>query len=299
MPSEKSNRDIMMLPLAEILPGENPRQEFDQVCMSELMQSLKHQGLMQPIGVRKLSTGRFKLVFGTRRFMAAQKLGWDKIEAVEVTVDDEKDALLKTSAENVIRENISLPEQGRIFQVLLKKGLTSEQISIRMGCSKNFVMKALNAFNHIPKKYHDRITYGTRGQEKEEGTIPATVALAVYDIRKETKLTDQQVGALMDWASRTGINVVRTRTVGRLIAAGMPITKATEQVDFMKTITITFSMRIATIQKLQKKYKKPIHDIIYSYLERHSEFDIVTGEKLASERPREHVLRKKVKRRNK
>mgnify|MGYP002139264535 FL=1 len=268
----------MLIPIKEILPGDNPREEFDATAMAELMQSMKHSGLLSPVAVRQLPSGKYKLVFGHRRMIAAERLGWERIECIDVEVTDEKDALIKTSTENVIRENVSLPEQGRVFSALLKKGLTVEQIAIRMGCAKRFVQKAIESFNRIPKKYHDKITFGTRGLVgKSDGTISSTVALAAVEIRKDNKLTDSQVGQLMEWASRNGINVVKMRTAGKMIASGVEPKEAMKQVDYMKNVTILVTLKVATIQKLQKKYEMSIHDILYKYLEANDEFDLLTN----------------------
>lgn len=272
--SNGKEKSVLLVAVKDVLQGENPRQEIDPISMAELMQSMKHQGLLSPIGVRILSTGKYQVVFGHRRLMAAARLGWDTIEALVIDVEDEKDALLKTSTENVIRENISLPEQGRTFSVLLKKGLTADQIAVRMGCAKAFVLKALDAYGHIPKKFHDRITFGTRGQTEKKGSIPATVALAVVDIRKQNKLSEAQAEKLMEWAARTGVNVVKTRTAGHMIASGMPPAEAMEKVEYMKTITLSFSLEISKIQKLQKRFGMSIHDICYTWLEQNEALGI-------------------------
>jgi ParB/RepB/Spo0J family partition protein len=299
---QKNSKQVLLLPVADILLGDNPREQVDQVALAELMQSMKGQGLLSPIGVRRLElTGKLKVVFGHRRLLAAKRLGWDFIEAVLIDVSDEKDALLKTSTENVIRENVSLPEQGRVFELLLKKGLTSEQISVRMGCSKQFVLNALEAFNRIPKKFHDRITFGTRGtMDKGKGNIPATVALTAIDIKRNNKLDDAQTGALMEWASKNSIDNIRMRTAGKLIADGATVKEATKQVDYVKTVTLTLSMKIATIQKLQEKSGMPIHAVLYKYLEMEPAFGLlpVRFDRYQGKEIAEELVRKQKKRRN-
>jgi ParB/RepB/Spo0J family partition protein len=291
--------EVKLLAIKEIVPGDNPRQEFDEVALSELMQSMKHSGLLSPIGVRKLPSGKFKLVFGHRRMLAADRLGWEKIEAIEIPVDDEKDALIKTSTENVIRENVSLPEQGRVFTALLKKGLTSEQIAVRMGCSKKFVLKALSAFQHIPKKFHDRISYGTRGQIDNKGQIPATVALNAADIGQHNKLSEDQVGKLMEWAAKHNTNAIKMRTVGKLISEGVPMKEATKSVEFMKVVSLNMTMKIDVIKRLQNKYEMTIHDILYKYLEANDEFDLIPARvaALSEKSPPELVRKRKISRR--
>lgn len=297
-----TNKSILTLPIKDILPGDNPREKIDPVAMGELMQSMKHNGLLSPVGVRVLpTTGKYKLVYGHRRHLAAAKLGWDTIEAIQVDVNDEKDALVKTSTENVIRESISLPETGRGFSALLKKGLNAEEIAVRMGCSKAFVNNALEAFNRIPKRFHEKISFGTRGQSGKEGMIPATVALRAVEIKRQNKgITENDVGRLMDWAAKNRVNVVRMRTAGNMIAAGTRVEKAIEQVDYMKSVSLTVTMKIATIQKLQRKYDMSIHDILYKFLQENEEFGVLPMrlERMSeNELPRE-VVRKARKRRN-
>lgn len=296
-----NDRKVMMLPITEILLGDNPREDFDPTALAELMQSMKHSGLLSPVGVRKIeATGRWKLVFGGRRYLAAQRLGWDNIECIEVDVTDEKDALIKTSTENVIRENVSLPEQGRIFNTLLKKGMTSEQVAVRMGCKKAFVLNALEAFNRIPKKFHEQITYGTRGQMHEKGQIPASVALVVVDIKRDNKITDTQVGQLMKWAADKGINSTKMRLAGKMIGDGAEPQKAMDKVEYMRSVSFTVTMKISVIQKLQKKYGMSIHDIMYKYLENNEEFDLTTNrlQKSDDKATPSELIRAKKRRRN-
>lgn len=292
----KKNKEVMLVKLSEILMGDNPRQEFDETAMAELMQSMKHQGLLSPIGLRLLPKGHLKIVFGHRRYIAAQRLGWDTIEAIVVDVSDEKDALLKTSSENVIREAVSLPEQGRIFCSLVKKGMTGAQISVRMGCSKQFVSNAMEAYNRIPKEFHDKITYGTRGQQKKEGEIPATVALAAVDIRKKSKLTDSQVGELMEWAAKSQVDSKKMQIAGRLIDEGATTKEAIKEAQHVRTVTISLTMKIETIQKLQARSGLSIHDILYRHFEAIRELEIlpINPKKVVG-----NVLKRKKKVRNK
>lgn len=297
----KQHDKVLQLPVKSILKGDNPREQLDQVSLSELMANMKHNGLMSPVGVRQLPKGQWKLVFGHRRLIAAERLGWETIDALELDVADETDAMLKTSSENVIRENVSLPENGRLFSALLKKGLTSEQISVRMGCSKRFVLNALAAFQDIPKEYHDRITFGTRGAQPKDGQIPATVALAAVDLTKSVGMPKENVGKLMEWAAKNSANTTQMRTAGRMIGDGMPVKEALKKVEYMKNVTITVTMKIATIQRLQNKAGMTIHDILYKYLEQCAEFGLIPVrlDRMSEKNlPEELVRKRKVPRRN-
>lgn len=298
-PTAQDTRKAFMAPLKDLILADNPRQDYDPAAMRELMVSMRHNGCMEPVLVHVTPKG-MRLVGGYRRFAAAQKLGWDVIDAIEIDADDEIDEMLKRLAENIIRTNPSLPEQGRQFAAIIKtRRLTATEIAARIGCSKEYVDKAIHGFGFIPKQFHDRITYGTRGNLQTKGTIPATVALSIADLRKDTpRVTQADTEKLMKWASEKGVNIIKTRTAARMISAGVPVSKAIERVDYMRTITLSFVMNINKIKQLQHKYEMDIHDILYTVLEAQEELGITASaaKKRSGKTPSALLVKKQIKR---
>jgi len=108
------------------------RSRMDDHQLSDLMQSMRENGLIQPIVVRKANKGNFEVVAGHRRFSAATKLGWKKIDVSVVKENDEQSAIINLS-ENVARVNPSLNELGLAYRSLSKLGLTNKEIATRVG----------------------------------------------------------------------------------------------------------------------------------------------------------------------
>jgi ParB family chromosome partitioning protein len=121
------------LPVSEIDP--NPyqtRQHFDEQAIAELADSIRANGVMQPIVVRPVN-GRYQLIAGERRWRASQKAGREWIPAVIKQVSNQQ-ALEMTIIENLQREDLNPMEQARAFERLAQDfNLTQEQISQRTG----------------------------------------------------------------------------------------------------------------------------------------------------------------------
>src|SRR5687767_8966922 len=106
-----------------------PRLHMDKVALDELAASIRQSGIVQPILVRRLSTGRFQIIAGERRWRAAQQLG---LTRVPVTVRDVPDERLLEMAlvENIQREELSPVEEAHAYQKLLESlQLTQEDLA--------------------------------------------------------------------------------------------------------------------------------------------------------------------------
>ena len=98
---QAAERNITLVALANILPSDyNPRKNFDETNLAELAESIKQQGVLQPIGVRPIDDNRFEIVFGERRYRASIMAGLDEIPAMVMELSDE------TAEEMAITENL-------------------------------------------------------------------------------------------------------------------------------------------------------------------------------------------------
>jgi len=96
----------------------NPRKHFDDAQMKELEKSIRNQGIVQAITVRPLEGGKYEVVAGTRRFIAAKNAGLKKIPAMVLELSDEQ-AILLSITENLERADLTPIEEARSFQVYL------------------------------------------------------------------------------------------------------------------------------------------------------------------------------------
>lgn len=119
------------------------RMEIDQEEISGLAESIKSIGQLQAILIRPTGE-RFEIVFGHRRFLACQKIGFVTIRAMVKDLDDITTALMRAT-ENVERKDISPIEEAAVYENLYKQlGLTVDQIAERMGKSAGLIKRRLD-----------------------------------------------------------------------------------------------------------------------------------------------------------
>jgi ParB family chromosome partitioning protein len=121
---------------------EQPRTRFTEENLEELAQSIRANGLVQPIIVRKKDVG-YELIAGERRWRASQRAGLQKIPAIVKEVDDEK--LLELALiENIQRQELNAIEEARAYRKLIETiGLTQELVAERVGKNRTFITNYL------------------------------------------------------------------------------------------------------------------------------------------------------------
>ena len=119
------------------------RSHFDETALNELAESIKAQGVVQPIMVRPAADGRYQLIAGERRWQASQRAGKTMVPAIVKQVSNEQ-AMEITIIENLQREDLNPMEQARAYERLGKDfGLTQEQMAQRTGKERSSVANFL------------------------------------------------------------------------------------------------------------------------------------------------------------
>ena len=111
------------IPIADLQRNKyQPRTIFDQEKLSELSQSIKENGVIQPIAVRpnKYDPGKYEIVAGERRWLAAQKAGLNEVPVMVLDIDDQK-SLEIAIVENVQRQDLNIIEEAKGYQRLIKE----------------------------------------------------------------------------------------------------------------------------------------------------------------------------------
>jgi len=129
--------ELAHLPVETIHPNpRQPRRRFDTEATTALAESIKVQGIVQPVLVRPRPAGGFELIAGERRWRAAQQAGKPTIPAL-VRETDDRDTLLLGIVENVAREQLTPVEEARAYALLVDEfGLSLGEIGERVGRSK-------------------------------------------------------------------------------------------------------------------------------------------------------------------
>ena len=136
------------LPLDRLRAGKyQPRTRMDEGSLYELAESIKSQGVMQPILVRPLDSGRYEIIAGERRFRAARLVGLDTVPVLVKAVTDEAAAVMSL-IENIQREDLNALEEAQGLQRLVTEfKLTHEQAAQAVGRSRSAASNLLRLLN--------------------------------------------------------------------------------------------------------------------------------------------------------
>jgi ParB family chromosome partitioning protein len=173
--------ELAHLPIETIHPNpRQPRKRFDHESTSALADSIRTQGLVQPVVVRPRTAGGFELIAGERRWRAAQEAGVPTVPALVRDADD-RDTLLLGLVENVAREELSSVEEARAYALLLDEfELSLGDVAERVGKAKPTVSNRLRLLE-LPD---DVLGLVERG-ELTEGHARAVLAVPDQDGRRQ------------------------------------------------------------------------------------------------------------------
>ncbi|MDR3429845.1 ParB/RepB/Spo0J family partition protein [Silvimonas sp.] len=151
MGDEAANESLQQLPVTSLQPGKyQPRTQMDEAALQELAESIRSQGLMQPVLVRPIAGGpedRYEIIAGERRWRACQLAGLTEIAALVREVPDEAVAAMAL-IENIQREDLNALEEAQGLSRLIDEfGMTHEAVAHAVGKSRVTVTNLLRLLN--------------------------------------------------------------------------------------------------------------------------------------------------------
>jgi ParB family chromosome partitioning protein len=172
--------ELRQIPLAEIHPNpRQPRRRFEHEATAGLADSIRTQGLIQPVVLRPRPQGGYELIAGERRWRASAEAGLESVPAL-VRVSDDRDTLLLALVENVAREDLSPVEEARAYAMLIDEfDLSLGEVAERVGRSKPTVSNRIRLLD-LPD---DVLAMIERG-ELSEGHARAVLAVPDHDERR-------------------------------------------------------------------------------------------------------------------
>jgi ParB family chromosome partitioning protein len=143
-----SSDSISMVPVAKIEANPfQPRKEFDDDALAELAQSIREQGVITPVTVRRMPDGTYQLIAGERRFRASQMAGLKELPAYVRTATDTQ-MMEMALVENIQRENLNAMEIAFSYNALIEEcQLTHEQLSEKVGKNRSTITNYLRLLN--------------------------------------------------------------------------------------------------------------------------------------------------------
>ena len=209
--------ELAHLPVESIEPNpRQPRRSFDAEAIESLAESIRSQGVVQPVVVRPTPAGGYELIAGERRWRAARLAGVPTVPALVRQADD-RETLLLGLAENVAREQLSPLEEARAYAVLVDElGFSLGEIAERVGRSKPGVSNRLRLLE-LP----DEVLELLDRRELSEGHARAVLAAPGHEEQRR----------LARLVVRRGLSVRETESAAQSAGAKRRPSGATRRVD--------------------------------------------------------------------
>ena len=167
-----------LLPIYKVEPNpDQPRQDFDEVELQALADSISEHGIIQPLTVRETASGYYQIIAGERRWRAARMANLSEVPVVVIEADDKK-AMELALIENLQRQDLNPVEEALGYQSLIEEyGLTQEEAAKRVGKSRPAVANALRLLGLCPEVL----------EKLRTGELTAGHARAILSLKSEKK----------------------------------------------------------------------------------------------------------------
>jgi ParB family chromosome partitioning protein len=266
--------EVRRIPLGAIVPNPlQPRQEFSEEELSELIASIRENGLLQPLVVRPSprSPNHFELVAGERRFRSLQALEWADAPAMVREVDDET-LLVLALVENLQRQALNPLEEAEGFQSLIDRfALTQEEVARAVGKSRPAVANTLRLLG-LPHSVRRMVAAGELSQGHARALLALEDPIQIAAVAKEA--------AKKGWSVRETER--RTRTAGKRGGGRPPASPAGPGADpVIRALEESLQEHLATrvvIRGGQKKGKGVIEIPFLGSRDFERIFALITGE---------------------
>ena len=193
------------VPIEQIIANRNqPRQDFNPQEMQKLTDSIKANGILQPLTVRDLEDGKFELIAGERRLRSAREAGLETVPVYILSVEADVEMMEYALIENIQRVDLNPIEEAEGYAILCGKyNLSQEEIAKQVGKSRPAIANALRLLK-LPPEIKSAL---------KSGDISAGHARAILGVRKSL-----QMMTLYQKVIRSGLNVRQTEELVKNIA---------------------------------------------------------------------------------
>ena len=199
VPESRESEGILFCPLDQIVANPvQPRRSFDDSALASLAETIKEQGILQPLLVRKAG-GHYELIAGERRLRAAKMAGLEEVPVVVREADDQ-DCLLLALIENLQRADLNPIEEARAFREMQDRfGMTQEQVALRVGRDRSSVTNSIRLLQ-LPREIQEDLITGelTPGHARALlGLVNATLQLKMRAFIKGRNLSVRETEKLI------------------------------------------------------------------------------------------------------
>ncbi len=213
--------DAISLDKIKVNPNQ-PRKDFNDSKMEELISSVREKGILQPIAVHELKNGNYEIIAGERRYRAAKEVGLKSIPAYVLSISNESEIMEYALIENIQRVNLDPIEESEAFALLKSKyNLSQKDISKKVGKSRSLIANSLRLLklpNSIKKDIKNKkITTGHAISLLGLTSKAQMLAIANRIINKNLSVRDtEQIVSKIKKLSTSGIKS-KTTTKSKLL----------------------------------------------------------------------------------
>jgi ParB family chromosome partitioning protein len=243
---------LRTVPVEEVHPSATqPRKSFDDARLQELAESIRAQGIIQPLVVRVREGGGFELIAGERRWRAAQRAGLHEVPVVvrEIAADRAFEMAL---VENLQREDLNPIEEAEGYQRLVSEyGYTQESLASRVGKERSTVANALRLLK-LPAPVRTLVVGGQLGMGHARALLGLEAEAAIERLARQTVsrgLSVRQVETL----------VRREREPAKDEAAGTPARQSSAARDLTERLQRALVTKVKLVEEGQGRGKIEIH----------------------------------------
>ena len=190
--NNKKKSSTNKIDISKIYPNKKqPRKNFEEKEIKELSDSIKNQGLIQPIVVRETPGNMYEIIAGERRWRACQIAGLHSVNCVVMSVDD-KSVYELALIENIQRENLNIVEEGKAYKNLIElNGIKNEDLSKKIGKSSSHISNLIRILD-LDKEIHQMIIDGkiSMGHARALIGVPNAVEKAKEIVEKKLSVRD-------------------------------------------------------------------------------------------------------------
>ena len=233
----------MYLPISEVESNSaQPRKFFDEAALAELADSIRQHGIIQPLTVRRLSSGYYQIIAGERRWRAARLAGLSEVPVTVIEADDRKAAEL-AMIENLQREDLNPMEDAAGYRSLIDQHhMTQEEAANRVGKSRSAVTNALRLLELAPAVQN----------QVEAGLLSAGHARALVPLSPAQQV--QTANAIIEG----GLSVRQTEALAKRLSAGEKPEKKSpaDEVDYAAVAQKELSSQLGRGVKIVNGRKK-------------------------------------------
>ena len=190
--NDQNRNNINKIDISKIYPNkQQPRKNFEEKDIKELSESIKNQGLIQPIVVRETSNDTFEIIAGERRWRACQVAGLHSVNCVIMSVDEESVYELAL-IENIQRENLNIIEEAKAYKKLKQlNGIKNEELSKKIGKSSSHISNLIRILE-LEDEIHQMIIDGkiSMGHARALIGVPNAIEKAKEIFEKKLSVRD-------------------------------------------------------------------------------------------------------------